>query len=740
MGGESAMLEAVIKDFKGVPTIVVEGKPLAPMTFCSRHYTNPVYVRRLYENGIRVFFIFTKIEWLDPGAFEQLEKTARFVLDNAPDAYLIMRVNVDAPKEWCEQHPEEVIRFQTGALHGHYSFASEAWQKRAGQEFEKFIDRVEKTFIAKRNLGYFLNAGGTEEWYVPKTYDYWNLCVGFCEPFRKYYSRWLKTKYGSDASLQAAWKKKGATIADPLIPPFEDRILARTDREHNVERVEHTLDLGAILDPDVHQYLADFYEAYNDASADALIHLATRVKEKTRRKQIVGAFYGAFGCVMYHEWGTSSYTKVMESGVVDFLSAPSNYENRFPPGSSSFTNPIDSLRVHNMIWFNEEDDRTHLAGGVFARCLDTETSTAIMKRNCGKVLCEDAQSWWFENSRQNEWWDSPELMRVLGRIQELASWQYGRDRTKLSEIAFVYSQESIWVTDQETLKDMFQFNKMLEIGRIGAPSDHIMVDDLAHKEFQHYKLYVFMNTVSLSTKQRKLIDEVVKTRGKGVIWVHASGMINPEAEKRLSVEHASELAGIRLKVYPLSLDGTYFVVKDAHPIVIAFPPNVRFGQFDQSVDCLEAYGNPQGTPFRASRVNPVIVPEDAAATALARYSYFTTARGKTDTAIALKPMDGWSSIYWGPKVLDAEVIRSAANYFGVHIYNWDNDLLYANRDFLAIHAYTAGTKQIHLPRQSDVVDAFEDEVIGQGIRDFRIEMKCGESRVFSLNGTVDRQT
>jgi hypothetical protein len=122
------------------------------------------------------------------------------------------------------------------------------------------------------------------------------------------------------------------------------------------------------------------------------------------------------------------------------------------------------------------------------------------------------------------------------------------------------------------------------------------------------------------------------------------------------------------------------------------------------------------------------------------FGYFTTARGKMDTALALKPMDGWTSIYWGSRVLDAEVVRSAANYFGVHIYNWDNDLLYANRDFLAIHAYTAGTKHIHLPRKSDVVDAFEGEVIGQGIRDFRMEMKRGESRVFSLNGRVGRLT
>lgn len=415
-----------------------------------------------------------------------------------------MRVKINAPKSWCEKHPEEVIKFQTGELHGHYSFASEKWKKKAGEELIKFIDRVEDCFIGEHNLGYFLNAGGTEEWYVPKTYDYLNQCTGFCEPFKKYFSKWLKKKYGTNEKLQKVWKIKNVSIDNPYIPSLEERILSRTDREHNVERVEHTLDLGTILDPDIHQYISDFYESYNDATADALIYMATLIKRRTDNKQIVGAFYGALGCVMYHEFATSSYKKVMESGVVDFLSAPSNYENRFPPRSSSFTNPIDSLKAHNMIWFNEEDDRTYLAGGRFSVVLDLEKSINIMKRNCGKILCEDAQSWWFENSREFEWWDHPEFMKIIKKMQELAKHQYQRDRKKLSEIVFVYSQESIWVSDQETLKDIFQFNKMFEIGRIGAPSDHILVDDLKEEEFQHYKLYIFMNTISLSDAQRKL--------------------------------------------------------------------------------------------------------------------------------------------------------------------------------------------------------------------------------------------
>ncbi len=74
------MLQAVIRKHKGSPAILVEGRVLPLMTLCSRHYTNPIYVRRLYEAGIRVFFIFTHTEWLRPGAWEQLQKDARLIL------------------------------------------------------------------------------------------------------------------------------------------------------------------------------------------------------------------------------------------------------------------------------------------------------------------------------------------------------------------------------------------------------------------------------------------------------------------------------------------------------------------------------------------------------------------------------------------------------------------------------------------------------------------------------------
>lgn len=150
------------------------------------------------------------------------------------------------------------------------------------------------------------------------------------------------------------------------------------------------------------------------------------------------------------------------------------------------------------------------------------------------------------------------------------------------------------------------------------------------------------------------------------------------------------------------------------------------------MDASETFGNPEGTPFKATRVNPLIVPEDPGSLYLGKYTYFCYSSRNMDTAIAIKDMEKWSSVYWGPKVLDAEVMRVIANYFGVHIYNWENDLVYANKYFVTIHAYTSGIKHIFLPKKANVYDVFEENLIGKGIKDFKIKMEIGKTKLFHL--------
>ncbi|NLO35697.1 MAG: hypothetical protein GX112_05010 [Clostridiaceae bacterium] len=62
-------------------------------------------------------------------------------------------------------------------------------------------------------------------------------------------------------------------------------------------------------------------------------------------------------------------------------------------------------------------------------------------------------------------------------------------------------------------------------------------------------------------------------------------------------------------------------------------------------------------------------------------------------ALTVKELAQWNSIFCGSKIIDSDLLRSIARFAGCHIYIESGDILYANRNFLTIHASSAGLKK-----------------------------------------------
>ena len=82
--------------------------------------------------------------------------------------------------------------------------------------------------------------------------------------------------------------------------------------------------------------------------------------------------------------------------------------------------------------------------------------------------------------------------------------------------------------------------------------------------------------------------------------------------------------------------------------------------------------------------------------------------------------------------LPAARLRELAIQAGVHIYCHSGEVIYASREFIAIHAATAGVKRVYLPEPGDA-----GWVIGQGkpIRNvpyFDIPMEQGETLMWQI--------
>ena len=185
---------AELKNVNGSPALVIDGESFPPMAMTVR-FDKPDYIRHLGEAGLRVFFLMTNTNWLRPGkdyvdengapcrepsGLEAFVKNARTLLEQVPEAYIIVRIGLHPPVGWMEENQEELITYQDGShepsilssevhrddIPGMYSFASDKWKADAGKALQEFCDAIDGLPFADRVIGYFLAAGGTSEWYL----------------------------------------------------------------------------------------------------------------------------------------------------------------------------------------------------------------------------------------------------------------------------------------------------------------------------------------------------------------------------------------------------------------------------------------------------------------------------------------------------------------------------------------------------------------------------------------------
>ncbi len=354
---------ARIENRFGSPTLTADGEPLPPMwmTISSLAKEDEGYLRDLGKAGIRVFFLDHYLSWNGPDALERLRFQAELVCRTVPDPWLILRTCLYPPDSWMAAHPDELIQREDGTPADTWfgkgkhiqCLASRQWREDQTGELDRFIEWLALQSFVERVIGFFLNAGGTGEWYLPVPMVADGKTIDHSPAFRIQFSHTLREIYGSDEALRAAWKSPDATLNAPTIPSAADWTALNLELRHFAYyHGEGTLMpptvQAAFCNPDTEQHVADFYRALNFGSADSIIHFARHLKARTGGTKIVGAFYGGFGPP---SGGVSAaVTRVLDSDAVDFLASPPDYPNRKPGGEAPLHNILDAYRIRNKLY------------------------------------------------------------------------------------------------------------------------------------------------------------------------------------------------------------------------------------------------------------------------------------------------------------------------------------------------------------------------------------------------------
>lgn len=669
-----------VRRLAGDPTIHVDGRPLAGMTFLVGDGQRLTQHKEMADAGIHVYS-----DWFGTSGGGDLGHPAEDqydyggfdayfadVLDTDPDALFLPHLYVTPPAWWQAKNPQEMCVYSDGST-GYQSFGSDKWRRELGDDLRRLLMHLQSSTYADRILGYILCSGHSAEWQEWGIWD--SKFADYSEPSRRAFRDWLRAHYGTDAALAAAWHDSAAHFDSAELPTVEQRTNASA---------------GVLRDPSKEQRVIDFYQYLSETMAADILYFAHIVKDATGGRSLAGAYYGYLTQHWIHQQDSAhlALAKVLDSPDIDFLMSPPMYTGRELGGTSTFMTASASVRLHGKLWINESDIRTHLSdpSSGYGRADDLAGSRAVLWREFGEMLARRTGISWFDMT--GGWFSDPTLLSDLAAMRKEADRALVTRQPFHAEMAVFISAESAYRMKPSTLWMPAVLDQVVSLPRVGVPADVYLLSDLNRPDFPDYKIYVFLNACYVDAGTRRSIDQKVKQRGAAAVWIFAPGVVTDEG---LSAPSIKTLTGINVVC-----------------------------EFDKEA-MLQVNVPDQGRIGWAEEHGPVFWVDDPSVETLGTLPH----NGKP--GLTRKVDDGWTSIYYAAVAMPPAILRDAARAAGAHVYLATDDALDTDGHYACIHAKTAGAKELRLPKPAKVINVMTGETLTPRGTSITLDMAAGET-------------
>lgn len=680
--------DAEIRQDGGMPTLYIEGEKEAPMIFCGNtDFTNPTQLNFLYEqfnkagqNGVDLGCIVMNLPWAFVN-WLKFDEIIENVVDANPDVKLIIRTRVAPSAWWTAKYPADMLQKSDGTYHPYMaSYGSERWISEAQDNLRLLIRHVRTSDYSANVIGYSLQNANTDEWFyqdLDEFSDYNTLNVA---KFRL----WLTAKYGTSAALKSAWADPGVTLGTAGIP---------TPTERMTINKQFMIDVAS-----AGTKVPDYIQYHNEVVAETISTLTEVIKaEAGSSKSLAGTFYGyinelaqgnTFGV---NHSGHIAMQKLLADPNIDLIAGPYSYVQRGIGEAAGWHSPIDSVMAAGKLYIMEDDTRTHLSSDTFAQTANLSETLEVVRRNFGQTISHGAGMWYFDLNADGTWNDNS-IWNEIGALRTIYLDHLATPRNYVPDVAVIYSEK----TPYRLRSDRYFFDQpalsqwRFEFQRMGARVGFYLEEQLNDVP-DETKLFVFVNNYHLSDDEKAAITAKVKRNGNTALWVYAPGYITDQG---VSLSSMSQLIGMEMKEYntanmPLAIE----ITNGDHPI--------------SRNEVHTSYGI-------ETAMSPTFYVDDPAATTLGYYE-----GGNMEDALAVKQLGAWTSIYSGSPSIPAAMLRSIAQYAGVHLYTDDsigtNGAVYAAGELAVMHMLnggTAGSYAIKLPDLADTVtDALSNAAI-----------------------------
>jgi hypothetical protein len=369
--------------------------------------------------------------------------------------------------------------------------------------------------------------------------------------------------------------------------------------------------------------------------------------------------------------------------------------------------------MHGKLFFLELDHRTCLseASAGFGRSSNMFETINILKRDFSRTLTKGIGAWWMEMCDCGGWYDSPEIMETISRMQNISKESLARKRNSISEVAVIVDEKSFahFSIGSTLTRSMVCKEVPYGLSRCGAAVDFYLLEDLVKMQLTDYKCYIFLIGFKLTAEEKAFIKKNLMQDNKYIIWTYGCGYSDGETA---SLENMSDAIGINIECLPLESsikksDLDVAICNEEHPMTRGLPAGMRFGTTELA--------------------SPVFFCNDPKAVVLGK----TTLHG--NPLFCVKDCKNWKSIYIGAPMIPSSIFRNIFKEAGVHIYNDENDIFYVDGSYLAIHAASRGKRKIRLPRKALVQELFENETVCDEESEIKVDLQKWETKLYSIH-------
>ncbi len=694
-------VESRIEDHNGVTTLFVNGRPMYGMAMMPEPYVSDAEItlscRDFAAAGVdlysEIFWSWMTPRdgchgwWLGEGKydFERIDGRIRAIIQANPRALILPRIKLNPPGWWLKAHPDEITVTADDKRARQASLASELWADTYERMLRDVIRHMEAADYAPHIFGYHPAGGCASEWFWwgpgginAEVHDYSPAAVNR-------WRAWLTERYeGNVDALRRAWGDPVVTFesATPTVP-------ADSAARHH----------GVFRHPVQGRKTMDYRRFLSDMVGGNIVRSCRIVKEETGGRKIAGVFYG-YSMYCHNMDGFQGLRAVLNSPHVDFLASPTAYDRRRGGDVGGFISAYSaSYRLHNKLYWDEADIRTHLYPGNAPYRTDTLDETlTVVDRAVGYSLSKGTSFWWFLLAG-NATFHQAEVMNEIARLHEVGEKAPEHNRAPVSEVAVFADEDNMhFAPGGPPFRRALLRGTLDELERMGAPYDMYLLPDIADPRLPDYKLYIFLNAFHVDESLRNAIREKACREGKTVAWIYAPGYVR---EQGFDTEGISDLTGIRVQAMDGSVPAEMTLTAEKHAITQAAP----------------------ATWADRWEISPVFAVDDPAATVLA------TTAGRP--SLAVKDVAGQRSVY-SLLPLKAEIFQGLCRAAGVHIYSDTFDAFSANASYATLHTVQPGKKRIVLRAAANVREIVIGRDLGDGVSVIEEDLPAGATRIYRL--------